>query len=207
MVAGDGGLAWLERTRSTLYLAAGLVLVVFVANTALRTYSGISYPAVHQFVGPTGFLLGTIGLLGLYRSVAASGPRLAQLAAAVAALAAIDWTITAAAGVLETAGIIPEHPTFIMVTGFVALISMVLAYGLFGIASLRTDAYRGLVSGLLLLEAVTFVVMTANSAAGLGFPLLVFEVSHLVVYLGLAITLRGTETPDGLTEPARDPTV
>lgn len=206
MVERDGVFVTLERRSATLYLVAGVVMAVFVADTALQTYQGTSYPPVQQFIAPAGFLIGVIGLMGLFRSLSERSRRLARVALAVAAVAALTWTATVTAGILETAGVIPENATFSLTTGVIALFSMVLAYGLFGITSVRTGVYQRAVSGLLLLEAVTFIALIANSFGSLGIPVIVFEVGHLVVHLGLGITLRGDENPTGGTEPATDPT-
>jgi hypothetical protein len=206
MATRTNRLAPLERRTSTLYLAASVLMVVFVANTALRTYQGTSFGVVQQFIAPAGFLLGLLGLIGSYRSLSTEAGRVTQVALAVAVLSALNWASIVALGVLETAGIIPENPTVQAITGVLALFSMVFAYGLFGIATARTTVYPRVVAGLLLLEALTFVAMLANSVASIGAPVIVFEVSHLVVYLGLGVTLRGTDAAAGRTDPATDPT-
>lgn len=206
-MAGSGGvLAALERRHSTLYLVASVGMVVFVANTALRTFQGTSYPPVQEFIAPAGFLVGLVALMGLYRPLSERARRLAQVALGAAALSALNWTVTVSAGILETAGVIPENATFSMITSLIALVTMVLAYGLFGLTSLRTGVYQRTVTGLLLLEAVTFVAMITNSVAALGAPLIVFEVSHLVVYLGLGVRLRRDSSPSGRADLATDPT-
>lgn len=206
MVRRDGWFDALERRTSTLYLVAAAAMVVFATNTALRTYQGTSFAPVQQFVAPAGFLLGVLGLAGSYPALATRARYLARTALAVAAVCGLNWALIVAAGVLETAGVVPENETFTAVTGFVALVSMVLAYGLFGVTSLRTGAYRRVVSGLLLLEAVTFVAMIANAVAALGVPVVVFEVSHLVAYLGLGVILRDDGDPAAPADPASDPT-
>jgi hypothetical protein len=206
MVERDGVLVTLEHKSATLYLVAGVVMAVFVADTALQTYQGTSYPPVQQFIAPAGFLIGVIGLIGLYRSLSKQSRRLARVALAVTVVAALTWTAIVTAGILETAGVIPENATFSLIASVIALFSMVLAYGLFGITSVRTGVYQRAVSGLLLLEAVTFIALIANYSLGsLGIPVIVFEVGHLVVHLGLGITLRGN-TQTGPAEPATDPT-
>ncbi|WP_436923011.1 hypothetical protein [Halosimplex amylolyticum] len=206
MAVRDGVLAAVERRHSTLYLAASVFMVVFVTNTALRTYQGTSYEPVQQFVAPTGFLLGVVALAGLYPRLADSAPRTALVALGTAAIAAADWTLIAVAGVLETGGVVPENAAFSAITGIVALFSMVFAYGLFGVTSARTGGHGRAVGGLLLLEAVTFVAMIANSVAALGAPVIVFEISHLVAYSGLGIVLRGDRAPTGQAAPSTDPT-
>ena len=203
----DGMFASLERRTSTLYLVAAVVMVVFVVNTALRTFQGTSFPVVRQFIAPGGFLIGLLGLISSYRSFSGRARRLARASLAVAVISALNWAVIIAAGILETAGVIPENPTLQAITGVIALFSMVFAYGLFGITNARTGVYRGVVSGLLFLESVTFIAMVANSVGSLGAPVIVFEVSHLVVYLGLGLILRGDGKPTGQTGPATDPTV
>ena len=206
MAGRDGALATLERQHSALYLVASAAMVIFVTNTALRTYQGTSFAPVQQFIAPAGFMIGLLGLMGLYRSLSARARRLAQAALTIAALSALNWAVIVVAGVLETGGVIAESPTLQAITGVVALLTMVLAYGLFGVASTLTGEYRRIVGGLLLLEAVTFVGMLVNAAASLGAPLIVFEVSHLVVYLGLGISLRRDTDPTARAEPATDAT-
>lgn len=207
MVDRNGAFATLERKSSTLYLLAAVVMVVFLANTALRTYQGTSFPAVQQFVAPAGFLIGLLGLVGLYPQLSKRARRLAQVSLGVAVVSALNWLAIVIAGILETGGVIPENATLQAITGVLALFSMVFAYGLFGITSALTGAYRRVISGLLLLEAVTFVAMVANSAAAIGVPVIVFEVSHLIVYLGLGVIHRDNGTPTDRTDSATDPTM
>ncbi|QLG49029.1 hypothetical protein [Natrinema halophilum] len=207
MAERDGVLSTLERRSPTLYLIAAVVMIVFLVNSALRTYQGTSYPAIQQFIAPAGFLIGLVGLMGLYRPLSDRARRLAQVSLAVAVLSALNWTAIVAAGLLETAGSIPENATFQAITGVLALFSMVFAYGLFGVTSMQTGAYRRVISGFLLLEAVTFVAMVANSAASLGAPVLIFEASHFVAYLGLGIAHRGVDTQADRADPTADPTV
>lgn len=125
----------------------------------------------------------------------------------MAVIAALNWMVIVVAGVLETTALIPENGMFQAITGVVALLSMVLAYGLVGLTSALTGTYRRAISGLLLLEAVTFVAMIANSVATLGTPVIVFELGHLVVYVGLGVLHRGSGHPTGATDSTTDPSV
>jgi hypothetical protein len=195
-----GVLTTLGRKSATLYLIAAGIMVVFLLNMALRTYQGASFSVVQQFIAPAGFLIGLIGLLGLYRPLSERAHRLAEISLAVAVLSAVNWTIIIAAGLLETAGAIPENATLQAITGILALFSMVFAYGFFGLTSSLTGTYRRAISGFLLLEALTFIAMVANTAASLGAPVLIFEASHLVVYLGLGIVHRGARTEADQTD-------
>ncbi|WP_440991248.1 hypothetical protein [Haloarchaeobius baliensis] len=204
---GDSVFVTLERWSSRLYLVAAAVMVVFVLNTALRLSQGTAYPVVQEFVAPAGFFVGLVGLMGLYRGLSRNARRLAQASLALAALSALNWGAIVVAGVLETANIVPENTAFQAITGILALFSMILAYGLFGITSTMTGTYRRIIGALLLLEAVTFVAMFVNKAAGIGAPVIVFELSHLVVYLGIGVVHSGEGGLPDRADQATDTTV
>ena len=59
----------LEGKAPAIFLVAGLVMIVFAANTYLKTFTGTSYPIVQGVVAPIGFFVGVVGLFGLYSEI------------------------------------------------------------------------------------------------------------------------------------------
>jgi hypothetical protein len=190
---------WLEGNASTLFLVAGGLAVVFGANTALRTFVGTSYPIVQGLVGPTGFLLGVVGLFGLYPALADRTPRLARIAAAVAAIPAVGWPLILAVGIADNVLGLLNLSEIQGILSLVVIVTMVLAFGLFGVTSLRAGVRSRVVGALLLVESAMFLLLILNVV-----PFVLTDVGHVVAYLGIGVTLRTEGVPTGSAEPTAD---
>jgi hypothetical protein len=190
---------WLEGNASTLFLVAGGLAVVFGANTALRTFVGTSYPIVQGLVGPTGFLLGVVGLFGLYPALADRTPRLARIAAAVAAIPAVGWPLILAVGIADNVLGLLNLSEIQGILSLVVIVTMVLAFGLFGVTSLRAGVRSRVVGALLLVESAMFLLLILNVV-----PFVLTDVGHVLALLGVGVTLRTEGVPTGSAEPTAD---
>lgn len=207
MTESESMFAPLERWSPVLFLVAGLMMVVFATNTALRTYVGTSYPIVQEIVAPAGFLIGVVGLLGLYPGLVDRTPRLARVALAVAVVAAANWGVIVIKNVGTNLGVLPELGALTMATGVIAFVTMLLSYGLFGIGGSRADVYQQAVRGLLVFESINFLVLIVTVFASLAIPFVAFEIGHLVVHLGIGFTLWTKGVPSDYAEMTADSTV
>lgn len=201
MTARSGMAATLEGTNATWFLVGGGLLVVFAANTALGTFVGTSFPPVQGLVGPAGFLLGVVGLFGLYPALADRTPWLARVAAAAAAISALGWLVIVTRNVAEHIVGITTLPEALGIAGLIAAVSMIPTFALFGVASLRAGVHARAVGVLLLVPATAFLLLLANAA-----PDVLVDAGHVVGYLGVGIALRGSGGPSDSAEPLADAT-
>jgi len=193
----------LEGKASALFLVAGGIMVVFAANTYLKTFAGTSYPVVQGVVAPSGFLLGVVGLFGLYPALADRTPGLTRVAAAAALVTTAGWSVIVAMGVGKAAGVLSEPGGPLAIVPLVVIVSMILTFGLFGVTSLHTGVYPWIVGALLLVESAMFLVLLLRVAP----YLLLIDIGHVLAYLGVGVTLRTTGVPSDSAEPAPDSTV
>lgn len=206
MSGRDGVLAQLERWSPKLYLVAGTVLILFPTNTALKTYTGTSYAVVGEIVAPAAFLLGVLGLLGLYPALAGRAPRLSRAAGGVAAVCAANWGVIVLKNAGQTLGMLPEMGPLRIATGMIAFVTVVLSYGLFGVAGVRTGAYQPWVRRLMLLEAAVMLHVIIILFAPISIPLYLLEIVHVITHLGIGITLWTNGMPSDRADPAVDAT-
>lgn len=197
MVGDDGVPGLLDGRSSTLFLAAGALMVAFAANTGLETFTGTSYPIVQNTVGPAGFLLGVLGLLGLYPVLADRTPTLARVAAAVALVPAAGWSIIVVGSVGETAGLLPGLAGPLAVIPILAIGGTVLTYTLFGVTTLRAGVYPSVLGVLMLVPAAMFAMLL--SGVGTAF---IVDVGHVVGHLGVGIVLWTAGVPTDTAGPA-----
>jgi len=197
MTDRDAPLAALEGKAPALFLVAGGVMIVFAANTYLKTFAGTSYPVVQNLVAPFGFLVGVVGLLGLYAGIDDQPPTLARVAAGVAVFTVVCWVLVIGGGLVL--GGEPTGP--LSVVPIVTIVAMVLAFALFGVASLRSDVHSRVVGVLLLVESLMFLLVIA------GVPGFLIDLGHVLAYLGIGIALRTGVVPSDSAEAAPDSTV
>lgn len=116
------------------------MLVVYVS---LLGYQAFVDPSVNfhdneaGIVGPVGFAIGFIGLLGLTQSLSSVRPRLAKVGSILAGIAVIGWTVIALSGIASQAGV--EPPTAIQALGFLRMLGMIFGYAVFGIGMPRSS--------------------------------------------------------------------
>jgi hypothetical protein len=194
-----GTLGSLEGKAPALFLIAGGLAVVFAVNTTLRTFVGTSYPIVQDVIGPIGFLVGAIGLFGLYPALADRTPTLARIAAAVAVVPVVGYSAVVVMGIGSTAGVITYPTGPLAAIPLVVIVTMVLAFGLFGVTSLRAGVRSRVVGALLLVESIMFLLLILNVV-----PFVLIDLGHVLSYLGIGVALRTEGLPAGSAEPAAD---
>lgn len=189
----------LEENAAAPFLIAGGLATVFAVNTGLKTFVGTSYPVVQDVVGPLGFLLGVVGLFGLYPTLADRTPTLARIAAVVAVVPAVGYFAILVMGVGTTVGVLSYPTGPLAVIPVVVIVTMVVAFGLFGITSLRAGVRSRVVGVLLLVEAAMFLLLILNVV-----PFVLIDVGHVLSFLGVGVTLRTEGGPSERTDPTAD---
>lgn len=151
----------LERLSPTLFLVAGALLVAYAVLNGVAAAAGIAHEPVEDVVGPAGFALGFVGLVGLYPGLAERSPKLARTGAVSAALGAVGFSAIALGGLVQIAGAGP--PGWLTSFVLLAAIGMIGGYLSAGVASLRSDDRSPTVGVLLLLPAGVFAVMLSQA--------------------------------------------
>lgn len=189
----------LERRAPTLFLAAGLLLIGYTALNGIYALTDMTQVVVKYVVGPAGFVLGFIGLLGLYPGLVDRSRTLARIGAVCVGLGAVGLAVIAG---LEAT----SNPDILLL--FVA-VGMILGYLSFGVAILRASAGGRPIGLLLFMPAVVFTAMLSQPLVYAGLGILPetpmawsnFGISsaQAIAYLLLGYTLRGR-----ITQNARD---
>lgn len=201
----DGVLKTLERWSSTLYLVAGGLLV---GNALLLGYEAfVGSAAPEDVLGPPGFLVGFLGLFGLYAALAVRTPKLARAAAVVAVVAAGGWAVITPFSVGGELGSLAgeQLPMAVVVVAWVATI---LAYSLFGAASLRSGVHSRTVGLLLFSPAVLIVTLIVGAGVFGGSAVAPFLVGsgQALAHLAIGYALRTEDPPAATTESRADST-
>lgn len=148
----------LEHWSPTLFLAAG---VLFVGHAAIRGIEAFtSMPTPVDVFGPLGYVAAVLGLVGLYPTLAASSRRIPRVAAGVAGVTGAAWLLISGWNFGEAAGLLPPQTDVVPGAFFVAVIlSTLVMYLLFGVASLRAERHSRTFGLLLLAPAAMIAVL------------------------------------------------
>lgn len=182
----------LEEWCPRIYLVAGVVLVVYVA---LLGYQAFVDPTVNfhdneaGIVGPAGFALGFVGLLGITPSLSEARPRLAKVGAILAAIAVFGWTAITMSGIASQAGVV--LPTAIQALGFLGMLGMIVGYAVFGVGMFHASIGPRPLVLLLLAPPVLFVLLAIGNVVTGGTAIgAVFISSGLcLTHLGLGLVM------------------
>lgn len=204
--ADEGIAPWtsLEQRRATAFIVAGALLLGFVASNGVEAFTATTPPTWvnTMFVSPA-LVAASLGLLGLYPTLAERAPRLALVSAAVvtvAGTAAIALFVVTAGNGLVAGVQLPFLPVYLL-----TLLATVLGFVLFGVAGIRTRTPSRRVGLLLLGPPAVNVVMFAT--APMNPPRwTTFLISALWTGAMLAVGLALRSSPDrpDRTEPSVD---
>jgi hypothetical protein len=154
----------LERRSPTLFLVGSGLLV---GHTVIRAFSGITDAATPpDAFGPAGYLLVLVALYGLYPELADRSPRLARAGAVLAAVPVLDYALILTFGFGEMVGVVPRFLELVPLSLFFPIHqgAMVLTYGVFGVAVIRTECHPRRVGVLLLVPVVLILALLVGSA-------------------------------------------
>lgn len=194
----------LEALSGTLFLAAGALVVIYSALHGIEAATDVILePNPFEF----GYVLGFLGLLGLYPTVVEESPWMARVGAVAAVLGMIGLSAFTVLHLGELAGLIePGRPDWITVFIPFPLAGFVIGYLSMGSAVLLgSDRYRTL--GLLLLApGLIVVVMLIQIFMGWTSQLQAFVISagEAMAHLAIGATLQ-MDTRQGKRErPSRE---
>lgn len=193
----------LRRRAPTLFLLAGALLVVYAAMNGLWAFAGM---ATRSSGFQVGYVLGFLGLLGLYADVARRSPGLARAGAGGAVAGIVGIAAISAFEVGRLVGLGAGTPPGWSVVVVLALAGFVVGYLAFGVAVLKSDAYPTHVGLLLLVPGTIVVLMVAHIAAGVASDATAFVISagEAMAHLAIGATLRSeSSTVDRATQKRR----
>lgn len=196
-MAGLSSAQWrsLEDASPTIYLIAGLVLVVYASLLGYQAFvdSTVNFHDNEAgIVGPIGFAIGFIGLLGLTPRLSEARPRLAKAGAILAGIAVLGWTVIAVAGIASQVGI--ELPRAVQALGFLGMLGMVVGYAVFSFGMLRSGIATRSLGLLLLAPPALFVLLAIGNATtgGTAFGAVIISSGLCLTHLGLSRVLRSS---------------
>jgi hypothetical protein len=181
---------WIEARSPTLFLVGGGLVVVYAGLHGLEAATDLVLePNPFEF----GYVVGFLGLLGLYPALADETPWLARAGAAAAVLGIIGLSAFTVLHLAELAGIVARGgPAWFWVFIPLPLIGFVVGYLSIGIASLRTGVHTQMVGLLLLAPGIIVVVMLVQMLAGWTSQLQAFVISagEAMAHLAIGATLK-----------------
>lgn len=191
----------LETQSGTLFLVAGAVVVVYAGLHGIEAATDmILEPNPFEF----GYVVGFLGLLGLYPTLADENPWLARAGAVAAVIGMIGLSAFTVLHLAELAGLVePRGPDWFWVFIPLPLIGFVVGYLTFGVASLRADVHTRTVGLLLLAPGIIVVVMIVQMLAGWTSQPQAFVISagEAMAHLAIGATLK-TKSDSGHGEPS-----
>lgn len=179
----------LEGHSAVLFLVAGVLLIGYAALTGVEAFTTATVePNLFEF----GYVLGFLGLLGLYPRLVDQQPWLARVGAGAAVSGAVAISAFNVGHLAEIGGLVsnglPGRPGFVVM----ALIGFVFGYLATGTAVLRSAVYPRLYGLVLLAPGVVVVLMLVHIAAGFDSAETAFVIStgQAMTHLAIGATLR-----------------
>lgn len=197
----------LKRWSPRLFLAAGGLLVVYASLNGLWAFADM---ATRESGFQFGYVLGFLGLLGLYPSLVIRSPKLSRLGAAGAASGIVGITAITVLELAQLGGMVSGTPPGWWLILLLALGGFLLGYLSFGTAILRSGYYPKSIGILVCLPGIIVVFMVAHIAAGLASEVTAFVISagEAMAHLAIGATIQTksrktaleTETGDATAE-------
>lgn len=184
----------LEARSGTLFLAAGALVVVYSGLHGIESATDmILEPNPFEF----GYVLGFLGLLGLYPGVVDESPWLARIGAVAALLGIIGLSAFTVLHLGELAGLIEAGgPIWMIVFSPLPLAGFVVGYLSIGVAVLRGRVRSRMLGLLLLVPGIIVLVMVVQILMGWTSELQAFVISagEAMAHLAIGATLRTNST-------------
>lgn len=199
----------LERRSSGAFLAGGVLLAAYAAFNGIDASTAAAYPNVENVLGPAGFALGFVGLLGLYPRLVDRRPRLARAGAVCVALGTVGFSVIAVANLGQLVGVLSgDQPSWAVVFVALAGAGMIPGYLCFAAATWRTGVGSRRLGLLLLAPLAVFAAMVASSTLGFFSQWLAVAISggQAVAHLAIGYALRVARGPVGREVPSDDAT-
>jgi hypothetical protein len=181
---------WLERWSPTLFLAGGAFLVPYAALFGVQAFTG---SVIEQNAFKFGYVLGFLGLLGLYSTLTDQSPSLARAGGVAAILGLLAISVFTLYDLAVLAGLHSgDEPAWYAVFIPLALIGFTVGYLAFGTAVLRSEVHSRGLGVILLTPGLITVVMLATILTGFANDVTAFVVStgEAMAHLAIGTTLR-----------------
>lgn len=199
-------LAKIEGAKSTLFLVAGGLIIVFSGLLGFEALTNSAAP--EDIFGPAGFAVAFVGLLGLYPKLVEETPWIARAGAAFAVAGAVGGIVVSLGSLGSTVGVLPQEPGPVAVLFILGLgVGMLPGYVTFGVASLRAGVHSRLLGLLLLAPPVIFAVMLTgafHAVTGEAFTAFILSGGQALALLAIGLVLRMEDFPTERAEPAAD---
>ena len=207
--------ATLERRSPTLFLSAGVLLLGYAGLNGIVAFTDMAYTTVEDIIGPAGFVLGFLGLLGLYPELVDRNPTLAKIGAVCVSLGVAAFSMITVQGLAVLAGL--ESTSVPGILLLLIAIGMIPGYLVFGVVT-RGASVGGRTVGLLLfLPAAVFAAMLSQpfvyahfgmfSETTMAWSNFGISSSQALAHLAIGYKLRVMRFPDELDSPSTDATV
>lgn len=209
MAERDSGLAQLERWTPMLFVVGGVIVIGFAALEAVASFTDTSYPRVRNVL-TIGYVLGFVGLVGLYPAFADRHPWLARAGAASGALGAAGFTLNVIVSLGQLAGLVAGGtPSWVL--GVVVLtvsLGMLVGYLSFAIASYRTPEYSQTLAILLAVPGVIYaVIFVGTVTVGVDQLAFVLSTGEALGIIGVGLRLRTERENGGAPKTTGSPTM
>lgn len=188
-IADTPQLRALERWRPSLFLAAGGILVFYAAFNGLWAFTDM-VPEVNGL--EIGYVLGFLGLLGMYPTLADRSPWTVRLGAVAAVCGVVAISFISANSLAQLSGLITGTLPGWSVLRFLPLVGFVFGYLLFGVAALRSDVYPKSVGVLVSIPGLIVVLMLVHIVVGYASAETAFVISagEALAHLAIGASLK-----------------
>lgn len=168
-MVGDTNSRWdsVEQVRATAFLVGG---AIFLGDTALLLWhmsAGTEPAALGQALVGASWAAAFIGMVGFYPSLVDGQPRLAKAGAVFGVIGGLTMAGMAVLMAGYATDVLTGEPggaTMVLLPG--VFVGIVLGFGLYGVACLRSDIYTRPVGLLFLLLPATFLFNLGTGIAG-----------------------------------------
>lgn len=193
----------LERSSPRLFIAAGALLIVYASLNGMWAFADL---ATRETGVEFGYVLGFLGLLGLYPSLVHGSPWITRVGAAAAICGIAGITAISAIEVAQLVGITSGHLPAFPLFAILALVGFILGYLSFGVAILRTGRYSKSIGYLVLIPGLIVVFMVVHIAVGYASALTAFVISagEAMAHLAIGADLRTESNRTARGAPSRD---
>lgn len=187
-IANTQQLESLERWRAVAFLIGGAIFVVDTGLVAYHMSSGTEPAAFGQALVGASWTAAFIGLLGFYPSLRERRRWLARIGGFFAVIGGVTMAAMAVTMLGYAADVISGEPGEVAMYFLPGVfVGIVLGFGSFGVATLRTDRYSRNLGLLFLLLPITFLFNLSSGIAGFGTLATVLGVVSVLALTMLAI--------------------
>ncbi|MFC6976374.1 hypothetical protein ACFQL1_19545 [Halomicroarcula sp. GCM10025709] len=148
----------LERRSPSAFLVAGGLFVVFAVGWGAFAFTAMDTESVQNVVGPAGWAVAFLGLIGLSGRIATANRKLSLAALGLAVLGFAGAVSATVGNSIVLVAVVDDLPEWFTALQLPLLVGIVVGFSTCSLAALRTEVIPRHVGFLLLAPAVLFVV-------------------------------------------------